>query len=289
MLRFGLIGCGRFGKHYLSNIAQGGFGSVDVICTRRPLSGVSVSNGPPWCGDYRQVCRDPSIDCVIVATPPSSHFMICREALSSGKHVICEKPFVFEVAEAEELNRMADERGCILIVNYIHLWNMELTRLFKAFDFSQEGPHFVDFQATCCGPFRTEYSMLWDWYSHDLALLLHHVGAPSEDPVSNTFLFNSAENSGVFTANCRIGGVKAHSFVSNLCGVKRKTVSITGPRGTLCYEDDFNGKPLMAMLRDFSMHWTEGKRFTNGPLAVEVTRFLTRCHLLRTRETTSQR
>ena len=277
MIRFGLIGCGRFGKHYLSNIGQGGFGTVEVVCTRSPLPAGAGWGGVPWCGDYRQVCRDPSIDCVIVATPPSSHFRICHEALSTGKHVICEKPFVFEVSEAEELRSLADQRGCMLVVNYIHLWNKELTGLFKAFDFSQNLPHFVDFQATCCGPFRTEYSMLWDWYSHDLALLLHHVGPASVDPVAETFFFNSAENSGVLTAKCQIGGVKAHSFVSNLCGAKRKTVSITGPGGTLCYEDDFSGQSLMAMLKDFSAHWTGGKRLSNAPLAVEVTRLLSRC------------
>ena len=277
MIRFGLIGCGRFGKHYSSNIGRGNFGSVEVVCTRNVRPAELLRTGAEWCSDYRDVCDNPSIDCVIVATPPSSHFAICRAALSAGKHVICEKPFVHEVSEAEELRDLADKQGLSLVVNYIHLWNSEITKLFKAFDFSSNLPHFIDFQASCLGPFRKEYSMLWDWYCHDLALLLTYVGLPSGELVSSNYLFEGAENAGILTSRCRIGAVKAHSFVSNLCGIKRKGISITGPVGTLSFEDNFSGEALMAMLQDFSSHWNRGKRLTNAQLAVDITRLVSRC------------
>jgi len=277
MISFGLIGCGRFGKHYLTDIGRGDFGSVDVVCTRNTLPPEQLRTGARWCSNYRDVCHDPSVDCLIVATPPSSHFAICRAALAAGKHVICEKPFVHKVSEAEELRDLADKQGLSLVVNYIHLWNSEITRLFEAFDFNGNLPHFIDFQASCLGPFRKDCSMLWDWYCHDLALLLTHVGLPSGDLSSSSYAFEGAENAGVFTSQCQIGAVKAHSFVSNLCGIKRKGISITGPTGTLCFEDNFSGESLMAMLNDFSSHWSRGKRLSNAQLAVDVTRLVSRC------------
>ena len=62
--------------------------------------------------------RADGIEAVSVATPNDSHFAICRAALEHGLHVVCEKPLCFTVAEAEELRRLAGERGRIVGVAY---------------------------------------------------------------------------------------------------------------------------------------------------------------------------
>lgn len=42
-------------------------------------------------------------DIVIVSTPPKFHFALAKDALESGRHVVCEKPLVMSVEEANEL------------------------------------------------------------------------------------------------------------------------------------------------------------------------------------------
>ena len=42
----------------------------------------------------------PGVDAVTIATPPHSHGPLVLEALRSGKHVLCEKPFARDTAEA---------------------------------------------------------------------------------------------------------------------------------------------------------------------------------------------
>ena len=42
--------------------------------------------------DYRELLRDPEIDVIDILTPPYLHKSMILEALSAGKHVICEKP-----------------------------------------------------------------------------------------------------------------------------------------------------------------------------------------------------
>ncbi len=51
-------------------------------------------------------------------TPNNTHYEITKAALESGLHVVCEKPLCFTVAEAEELQRLAAERGRIVGVTY---------------------------------------------------------------------------------------------------------------------------------------------------------------------------
>lgn len=57
------------------------------------------------------------VDAVIVATPPSSHYAICKWSLENGLHVLCEKPLTEEGQQAQELVQIAQQQGRILAVN----------------------------------------------------------------------------------------------------------------------------------------------------------------------------
>ncbi|NOT38946.1 MAG: Gfo/Idh/MocA family oxidoreductase [Alphaproteobacteria bacterium] len=52
---------------------------------------------------YDALISDPSIDLVYVATPPAFHAGIAINALAAGKHVLVEKPFSMNAAEAREV------------------------------------------------------------------------------------------------------------------------------------------------------------------------------------------
>jgi len=56
------------------------------------------------------------IDLVVVNTPVQTHFEYVKMALEAGKNVIVEKPFTVDVSEAEELVRLAEEKGLFLSV-----------------------------------------------------------------------------------------------------------------------------------------------------------------------------
>lgn len=65
--------------------------------------------------DLDECLADASVDTIWVAVPNSLHFDVSRRALEAGKHVICEKPFVLEEAELQELRALATQRELILI------------------------------------------------------------------------------------------------------------------------------------------------------------------------------
>ena len=62
------------------------------------------------------IISDPNIDLVIVASPNTDHFRWSKEALLAGKHVVVEKPFTVNVAEADELIEIAKKQNKILTV-----------------------------------------------------------------------------------------------------------------------------------------------------------------------------
>src|SRR5258707_5674761 len=62
---------------------------------RQSFPGVST------CTDLAAVAADPSIDLVIVSTPPNTHAAISMQMLEAGKHVGFEKPFFLATAAAD--------------------------------------------------------------------------------------------------------------------------------------------------------------------------------------------
>lgn len=53
---------------------------------------------------------------VYIASPHYTHYEYAKSALLAGKHVLCETPFVFTKAQAEELYRIAEENDLVLMV-----------------------------------------------------------------------------------------------------------------------------------------------------------------------------
>lgn len=60
--------------------------------------------------------EDEVIELVIVNTPNGTHYAYAKQCLLAGKHVIVEKPFTVTVAEAEELDQLAQSMGLMLSV-----------------------------------------------------------------------------------------------------------------------------------------------------------------------------
>ena len=53
------------------------------------------------------------VDAVTIATPPHTHGALVLEAVRAGKHVLCEKPFARDAAEARGLLAAADGAGVV--------------------------------------------------------------------------------------------------------------------------------------------------------------------------------
>lgn len=68
---------------------------------------------------YRSVeemLENADIELVVVNTPVQTHFEYAKKALEAGKNVVVEKPFTVNVAEAEELAKLAEEKKLFVSV-----------------------------------------------------------------------------------------------------------------------------------------------------------------------------
>jgi len=72
---------------------------------------------PVICEDTGELLRSTAPDLVIVGTPPDVHHAHVAAALDAGAHVLCEKPFVTTLEEADDLVARAERAGRLLAVN----------------------------------------------------------------------------------------------------------------------------------------------------------------------------
>ncbi|HVC69463.1 MAG TPA: Gfo/Idh/MocA family oxidoreductase [Acidimicrobiales bacterium] len=68
---------------------------------------------PTACTSLAEALDRPDVIAVTIATPPLTHADLALEAIASGRHVLCEKPFAADTAEARKVLAAAENAGVV--------------------------------------------------------------------------------------------------------------------------------------------------------------------------------
>ena len=91
-------------------------GAVDTSEERRQRAAAQF--GVPVFSDLDQMLKAEAPDVVLIATPPASHAAFCLRAFEAGAHVLCEKPFVSSLREADIVLDAARAAGRRVALNH---------------------------------------------------------------------------------------------------------------------------------------------------------------------------
>jgi scyllo-inositol 2-dehydrogenase (NADP+) len=105
----GLIGYGTAGAFFHAPLIAAADGlQLAAIASRRTAQ---IAHDFPEATAYETphaLIADPSIELVVIASPNDSHAPLARAALEAGKHVVVDKPFTVDVADADALIALAE-------------------------------------------------------------------------------------------------------------------------------------------------------------------------------------
>ena len=73
--------------------------------------------------DFAELCRDPSVEAIYIASPHRFHAAQAIEAMEHGKHVLVEKPMALTIEECDAVVAAADRTGMHLIVGHTHAFD----------------------------------------------------------------------------------------------------------------------------------------------------------------------
>eukprot|EP01055_Gregarina_sp_Pseudo9_P001664 Gregarina_sp_Pseudo_9__1663@NODE_211_length_3603_cov_39_818743_g196_i0_p2_GENE_NODE_211_length_3603_cov_39_818743_g196_i0NODE_211_length_3603_cov_39_818743_g196_i0_p2_ORF_typecomplete_len361_score105_82GFO_IDH_MocA/PF01408_22/4_9e26GFO_IDH_MocA/PF01408_22/1_7e03GFO_IDH_MocA_C/PF02894_17/4_4e14NAD_binding_3/PF03447_16/9_7e05NAD_binding_2/PF03446_15/0_0015DapB_N/PF01113_20/0_0048F420_oxidored/PF03807_17/0_013Rossmannlike/PF10727_9/0_039Semialdhyde_dh/PF01118_24/0_12MYO10_CC/PF16735_5/3_1MYO10_CC/P len=126
MIRVGLIGFGFVGKTfhlaYLEALPEQY--EVTILGTRSADALQQLKNkNAKRLEDYEAVCGSADVDLVVIASPNTTHYTLSKKALLANKHVVCDKPFVLELAEVRELLQLSQSQQRLLSVFQNRRWD----------------------------------------------------------------------------------------------------------------------------------------------------------------------
>lgn len=115
--RWGILGTGLIARLFTSDLLEMGH-QVTAVGSRahQTARGFATQFGIARAhGSYDALFADPGVDIVYIATPHPLHAPNAIAALEAGKHVLVEKPFTINAAEAQQVMEQAARRGLLAL------------------------------------------------------------------------------------------------------------------------------------------------------------------------------
>ena len=109
-MKWGILATGTIARKFAQTINQMDGETLVAVGSRRADSARTFADQfaiPRAHDSYEALAADPEVECVYIATPNALHYENCKLCLEHGKHVLCEKPFTIDPAQAESLYRLA--------------------------------------------------------------------------------------------------------------------------------------------------------------------------------------
>lgn len=124
-LNLALIGFGYVGRVFHAPLIEATEGvRLHTLVSRQHDAGAAYPRARVE-SERARVLADPEIDAVVIATPNDTHAPIALEALAAGKHVLVDKPFTVDLAQAREVMSAAVDAGRVCSVFQNRRWDAD--------------------------------------------------------------------------------------------------------------------------------------------------------------------
>ncbi|GAA5096756.1 Gfo/Idh/MocA family oxidoreductase [Chryseobacterium ginsengisoli] len=233
---------------------------------------------------YRSVeemLENADIELVIVNTPVQTHFEYTKKALEAGKNVVVEKPFTVNVSEAEELARLAEEKGLFVSVYQNRRFDRDYLQVQKIMNEGKLGSlkeveiRFDRFRTEASGkahkenPEATGSGSLHDLGSHLVDQVVQYFGFP-EKLFADVFSMKGKEFANdyfeiiLFYQNDLRVRLKSSVFTKEA----HYAYSVHGEKGSFLQErtDNQENELVAGAIPTYGEDWTQPLKETDGIL-----------------------
>lgn len=223
LLQLGLVGDAQFlNKVWRESKHVNGL-EIHALYTRKPdvMEEDARKAIPVIVDDYHKFLQD--LDAVYIRSLPKYHYEHIKQALEVGKHVLCESPMSLSRIQSEELIKLAEMKGLILMEAIKTAYSTAYSRLLLLLKGEKIGS-VVSVDSTCtsirkhvCGD-QAEWNSIHEWGPTALLpvfqilgtnyknyrMVVHFAGGKHDNFTKMDFVFDSA------VASIKIGdGVKS--------------------------------------------------------------------------------
>ncbi|MHC5610722.1 MAG: Gfo/Idh/MocA family protein [Nostoc sp.] len=182
-IKIAVIGVGRWGVHLLRNFLAHPQVNVVAVVDPHPerLAVVrqqfNLDENVVLTTQWQDLKKVPGLIGVAIATPATTHYVLIKDALQQGYHVLAEKPLTLNPVECRELCQLAEQHHLILMVDQTYLFHPAVEAGKTVVQAGKLGDLRYGYATrTHLGPVRQDVDALWDLAIHDIAIFNAWLG-----------------------------------------------------------------------------------------------------------------
>jgi predicted dehydrogenase len=243
-----VIGYGYWGPNLARNLSECGEFKLKALCDRDEKQLAAFASRYPDAlavAELDRLLDDPTIEAVVIATPPQSHYELAKRALGAGKHVLVEKPLTTRSVDALELADIAERSDQVLMPGHTFIYSPAVNAVRDLIRGGVVGDiHFVTSARMNLGKYNND-GVLCDLAPHDLSILLYWLDQPvvSVAASGSSVIKQGVPETAFLTLNFE-GGSSANVQISWLAPRKVRQMNIVGSQRMVQYDDTASDEPV---------------------------------------------
>jgi len=243
-----VVGVGYWGKNLVRNFYE--LGALGALCDPADTAEALCRQqyqGVKFYREFSLVLADTEITAIALATPAVTHYELAKAALLAGKDVLVEKPLAVELNHGEELVRLAEAKGRILMVGHILRYHPAILKLQQLIREGALGKIcYLYSNRLNIGKIRTEENILWSFAPHDISVMLALLNEmPKRISCEGSAYLNRDIVDVTLSHFDFPSGVQAHIFVSWLHPIKEQKLVVVGSEKMAVFDDTADDKLLL--------------------------------------------
>jgi predicted dehydrogenase len=206
------------------------------------------------------IFKHPEVEAVAIATPVHTHYALVKQALHSGKHVLVTKPLTSDVAEAQELVALAEQKGLTLQVDHTFIYHPAVEKLKEIVVQGELGDlYYFDSVRINLGLLQSDVSVLWDLAPHDISIMQYLIDRPVQwvQAVGACHVGGQVESM-AYIAVQFADNVLGHCHVNWLAPMKIRLVMLGGSRRMVVYDDNLVTEKVKLYDKGVTLNSMEG-------------------------------
>jgi predicted dehydrogenase len=252
-----VVGYGYWGPNLVRNIAECPQLRLAGLCDLDPTNLRLFGERYPDARAVRELDAllvDPTIQAVVIATPPQTHHTLAKRALQAGKHVLVEKPLATRLRDAHELADLAAANERLLMPGHTFIYSPAVNTVRELIRDGVVGDvHFVTSSRMNLGKYNGD-GVVCDLAPHDLSILLYWLEQPIvEVAVSGSSVLRRGVSETAFMTLTFAGGPTANVQISWLAPRKLRQMIVVGSQRMVQYDDIASDEPVRIYDRGMDM------------------------------------
>ena len=279
-MKIAVVGCGHWGKNLVRNFYE--LDALAAICdtSLEKISSLYKSSKIKLFDNYDELVNDPEIEGIVIATPSNTHFSMAKKALENNKHVYVEKPLAQKLAEAQELQKLAEDKDLVLMVGHLLLYHPAVNKLKQLIENGELGE--IQYLNSDRRNFNKNQgrhaNVMWDLAPHDFSMMSYILSAEAQE-ITNVKAWSSKQDGEIDVVHIDFvfpGNIGAHIHNSWLDPQKQALLTVNGSKKTAVLNDTFkqNKLELYSMAEDGAMTVERPVYANDEPLRLECKHFM---------------